>query len=339
MYEAIIIDSNYGSVSIENQKYIQKEYAKNGISLKLENYSTTEEILNNCKNTDVILATGNPAITKDILKNLPKLKIIQRFGIGTNSIDLDSASEEGILVLYMPGFCIDELALHATALILNLLRNISYYDRGIRKGEWRKAKGPLPKNPKDLVLGLYGFGGSAKSLYNIFYNGFNSKIITCDPYIDEEIKTKYDIDIVSFEELLKYSDIISIHAPLTSETNHIFNKDAFSKMKKNAMIINISRGELIDQNALIEALDNNTIQFAGLDVFEKEPLPLDSPLIYDENTILTCHSGFYGENAQQNQIKLSIELVNSALNLLSISKKYIANKNVHSKINNLKINN
>lgn len=139
MWNAVIVDSNYGSVNMENQKYILQQYEQNGICLRIEDYTTPEEIIAGCQEADAILGTGNPPITREVLENLPKLKLVQRFGIGVNSVDLEAATEADTLILFMPGFCIEELANHASALILNLLRNVSYYDRGIRKGEWRKS--------------------------------------------------------------------------------------------------------------------------------------------------------------------------------------------------------
>lgn len=337
MWNAVVVDRDYGSVNLEKLEYIKQQYSKNGINLRLENYNTPEEILNGCQSVDAILGTGNPPITKDVLEGLPNLKVVQRFGIGVNSVDLEAASAAGILILYMPGFCVQELATHASALILNLLRNISFYDRGIRCGEWRKATGYIPRNPGDLTLGLYGFGGSAKPLYSIFRNGFGTKVITCDPYIDKNVKKNFDVEIVTFEELLEKSDIISIHAPLTSETRNIFNRQAFQKMKNDAMIVNISRGELIHQDDLIQALENGDIRFAGLDVFAQEPLTIESPLICNENVVLTCHSAFYGDHAQRNQVHLSIELVDLVLNKNSVPSIYIANKGVASKIENFQI--
>lgn len=332
MWNAVIVDRDYGSVSLENQEYVKQQYANNGINLRLVHYRTPEEIVENCKDADAILGTGNPPITKEVLEGLPNLKVVQRFGIGVNSIDLKTATDTGVLILYMPGFCVQELAVHAAALILNLLRNISFYDRRIRMGQWPKAEGYVPRNPKDLVLGLYGFGGSARPLYDIFYHGFGTKVITCDPYVKKNIKENYDVEIVSFDQLLKRSDIISIHAPLTKETYHIFNRDAFIKMKRDAMIVNISRGGLIDQEALTWAIDNGEIRFAGLDVFEEEPLPVTAPLISSEQAVLTCHSAFYGDHAQQNQLRLSIDLVNSVLNKKCVKKVYIANQDVTSRI-------
>lgn len=337
MLNAVIVDSEYGSVSLEKQIYLVEKYQENGINLRLAHYETPEEIVANCQGVDAILGTGNPPITKEVLRGIPSLKVVQRFGIGVNSVDLDAATEAGVLVLFMPGFCVDELAFHATALIMDLLRNVSYYDRGIRGGKWRKAKGPVPRNPQDLTLGLYGFGGSAKPLYNIFRKGFNSRVIAHDPYINEKTKAEYEVEFVSFEALLRESDIISIHAPLTPETHHIFNAEAFKQMKADSMIINISRGGLINQKDLAKALDSGEIGFAGLDVFEEEPLPAKDALVASDRAVLTCHSAFYGVQAQQNQIDLAIQLVDSVLNDGSIDPKYLANKVVKTRVDALSV--
>ncbi len=168
-------------------------------------------------------------------------------------------------------------------------------------------------------------------MFEIFRKGFKSRVITCDPYVPDSVKGQFDVEFVEFDEMLKQSDIISIHAPLTKDTHHIFNGEAFRKMKKEAMIINIARGEIIKEDDLIEALKEGEIRFAGLDVFEKEPLAKDNPLLAMDNVVLTCHSAFYGEKAQNNQIRLSIELVDGILNKKTVERTYVANKAVIEK--------
>jgi D-3-phosphoglycerate dehydrogenase len=188
-----------------------------------------------------------------------------------------------------------------------------------------------------MTLGLFGFGASGKLLYQIFKQGLGSKVIVCDPFIDKSIEKSMDVTVVSFGELLKNSDIISIHAPLTPETKHIFDYKAFEQMKNTSMIVNVSRGGLINQQDLEKALTDGEIRYAGLDVFEKEPLSLNSSLIDNENVALTCHSAFYGEHAQKNQIQLAIQLVDLVLNKKNVKKKYVANKDILNKLGNLKI--
>ncbi|WMJ83727.1 C-terminal binding protein [Oscillospiraceae bacterium LTW-04] len=328
MFNAVVVDSNYGSVSKTNLDYISKMMLKNNIHVRLEHYLSEDELISGCKDADAILATGNPPITSKVLHSLPRLKMVQRFGIGVNSIDLEAASETNTLIMFMPNFCVDELATHAMSLILGLLRNAAYYDRNIRKGKWPKASYFLPSDMSSMVIGLFGFGGSARPLYKMLHDGFGSKVISCDPFVTDDVKKDFDVEFVSFDDLLKRSDIISLHAPLNDKTKHIFNSNAFGKMKESAMIINIARGGLIDEKALISALQNKEIRFAGLDVFEQEPISPENPLLKMENVMLTCHSAFYGEKSQKTQIELAISLTNDVLNNKSVSEKYIANRSV-----------
>ena len=326
---AVVVDKDYGSISPVKLKELQRDYQSQGICCRLEHYDSEADIIEHCQDASAILATGNPPISAYVLKNLPNLKIVQRFGIGVNSVDLDAASQHGVIVLNMPNFCIEELATHAASMILGLSRNTCYYDRHIRNGEWPKAQYYEPRNLGSLTLGLYGFGGSARPLFRIMHMGFGTRVIACDPYITQQTKDQYpDVNFFNFETLLEKSDIISIHAPLTETTIRIFNQDAFSRMKNDSMIINISRGSLIDEKALIKALDSGKIRFAGLDVFEKEPIDSMNPLTKMENVVLTCHSAFYGDTAQATQLHLALDLVTRALNENIVDPYYVANKAV-----------
>lgn len=233
--------------------------------------------------------------------------------------------------MYMPGFCVDELAAHAASLILGLIRNTAYYDRHIRRGEWPKGQYFPPKSVPELTLGLCGFGGSARPLCRIFRDGFGCRIVACDPYVSEQSKREYeDVQFVSFEELLEQSDIISIHVPLNQETYHMFNRVTFEKMKRDAILINISRGGIIDQKALAAALKEGQIRGAGLDVFEEEPLK-GGELEELENVILTPHSAYYGEGSKKRQLKWAAELVAKALNEGKIEKRFVANREIFNK--------
>lgn len=328
MKKAVVVDKDYGSVTPEDLLNLQRRYKEEGMELELRHYTTEDEIIAGCQDAVAILGTGNPPITEKVLSSLPKLKLIQRFGIGVNSIDLAAATKYNKLAMFMPGFCVEELATHAAALILGLVRNTTYYDRHIRAGEWPKAKYYVPKSPAELCIGLYGFGGSAKPLYEIFKGGFGSRVITCDPYVPEELRAQYDVEFVSFDKMLAESDVISLHAPLNDETRHIFNKEAFRKMKNSAMIINIARGPLINEEDLVWALESGEIRFAGLDVYETEPLYAESPLRNRDDVILTCHSAFYGEGSKKQQLTWANDLVAQALNGGIVQKKHVANKDV-----------
>ena len=188
-------------------------------------------------------------------------------------------------------------------MIMGLIRNTCYYDREIRKGNWPKCQYFLPGDVREMTLGFFGFGQAARHLHDIFHGGFGTKTIACDPYVSDQVKAQYpDVTFVSFDELLTQSDIISIHVILTPETKHVFNKEAFKKMKDTAMIINTSRGPVIDQKDLAWALENGEIRYAGLDTVEVEPIAKDDPLLKMDNVILSPHSGSYGVGSKKTQI-------------------------------------
>lgn len=337
MWKGYIVDSNYGSVSPDKITEYVENYSKIGIKVIPKHLTTDDAIVAECSDADVLMCTGNPPITRKVTEGIPNLKVVQRFGIGVNSVDLDAAREHGVLALNLAGFCIEELAVHATALILDLIRNVSYNDRGVRQGIWRKAGGILPPSPANMTLGLYGFGGSARILCDIFHKGFGTKVITCDPFLKPEDVHGTGVELVSFEELLRNSDILSVNVPLNKDTHHSLNYEAFCKMKSTAMVINIARGPIINQDDLIRALREGKIRYAGLDVYEEEPLPKDNPLCSMDNVVLTCHTAFWGEKAQQNVDTMIFEQMESIIKENKISGRCVANRGVISKIKNLEI--
>lgn len=332
MLKAIIVDKDYGSVKPEELDIVQAAYEKAGIELVRAHLTTEDEIIEAAHGCFAILGTGNPPITRKVMEALPELQFVQRFGAGVNSIDLDAAAELGKVVLNLPSFCVRELADLATAMIMSLIRNTSYYDREIRKGNWPKCQYLLPGDIREMTLGLYGFGAAGRILHDIFRGGFGTKVIACDPYVSDAIKAQYpDVEFVDFDGLLEKSDIISIHVILTPETTHVFNRDAFRKMKNTAMIINTSRGPVIDQKALAWALQDGEILYAGLDTVEVEPIESDDPLLKMDNVILNPHSGSYGVGAKKTQIKMVCDLIPNAVQKNELEARCVANRAVLKK--------
>lgn len=338
--KAIVVDKDYGSVTAEELERVSAAYAEAGIELAQLDYEvlaerqkepSEEEIISGCQDAQIILATGNPPITRKVMEALPKLKFVQRFGAGVNSIDLESAADLGVIVLNLPGFCAKELADVATAMIMGLIRNTAYYDREVRKGNWPKCKYLLPPDVRELTLGLFGFGLAGRHLHDIFHNGFGTKVIACDPYVGDEIKTQYpDVKFVGFDELVRESDIISIHVILTPETTHVFNKEVFRKMKNTAMIINTSRGPVIDNDDLAWALETGEIRYAGLDTVEHEPLPENDPFKTLDNIIVNPHCGSYGVGSKKTQIDMVCQLVPEAVRTAKLPARCVADKRVLS---------
>jgi len=330
--KAIVVDKDYGSASEQELNTVRKAYEAAGIEFESRHFNTEDEIIANCTDADIILGTGNPPITRKVCEALPQLKFVQRFGAGVNSIDLDAAAETGKIILNLPGFCAKELADLATGMIMGLIRNTAYYDREVRAGKWPKCQYLLPPDVREMTLGLYGFGGAGRYLHDIFHNGFGTKVIACDPYVSDEIKKQYpDVEFVSWDRLLEDSDIISIHVILTPETTHVFNKDAFRKMKNTAMIINTSRGPVIDQKDLAWALENGEILYAGLDTVEQEPISPDDPLLKMDNVILSPHCGSYGAGSKKTQISMVCDLIPTAVRTGNVPKRNVADKDVLTK--------
>ena len=277
-----------------------------GINFELNNKGrklTSTEVINILQDYDGVIA-GTELYTREILRQIPNIKVISRLGVGIDNIDLEYAKSIGVKVYKSkttPALSVVELTL---GLIIDLLRKINQQNNQLKTGVWKKQMGELLTNK---TLGIVGMGAIGKQLVKIL-KGFNLNIIANDLNQDESFAKEYNIQYAELDWLLKKSDIVSIHLNLTSETNGLFNYNIFKKMKKNSILINVSRGEIINEVDLIKSLDEKLIQGAGLDVFENEPY--NGPLINYDNVILTPHIGAY---AKEIRIKMELE---SAKNLI-----------------------
>jgi D-3-phosphoglycerate dehydrogenase len=286
---------------------IRNEYYKNitgylqeqGLSINIEdgdeyNEDLTIELL---KNAEGVIFSSNGPMSRKVMSQLPKLRFILRYGIGLNSVDLDAATEMGKAVCYTPGYCSEEIGIHAVALGLAALRNITYYDKMTRKGIWLKGNGPLPCRPGNMTIGIFALGASGAVVAKALGQGFGARVISYDPYVKPETARSLNVTMVSFDELLQQSDMLFINAPLTPETHRIFNDNAFSKMKTGAILVNVSRGGIVDTKAMTKALKSGKLAKAALDVFEKEPLDPDEEFLENDFVTVTPHSAYYGREA------------------------------------------
>ncbi len=257
--------------------------------------ANVDDILAVAKDADAILVTY-AKLTRDILTQLTKCKAIGRFGLGVDNIDLPAAKEKGIAVNYVPDYCIREVSDHAMALLLALIRKIPLSNKLVQGGRWEMPAVVPIRRIEGTVLGLVGFGNIPR-LVAPKAQAFGIKVIAFDPYAKPEVFKAADVTSVDFDTLLKTSDYISVHAPLLPATRGMMNADAFAKMKKGAYLVNTARGPLIDEPALIAALDAGQLGGAGLDVVATEPLAKDSKLLGRDNVIISPHTGFYSIEA------------------------------------------
>lgn len=269
--------------------------AGTGAELRMASEPTLEGILAVAADADALLVTY-AKITAEVIAGLKNCKVIGRFGIGVDNIDLDAAAAAGITVTYAPVYCLDEVSDHAMALLLSLARKIPYSNKLVSSGRWEMPAVVPISRLRGNKLGLVGLGNIPQTIVPKA-QAFGLEILAADPYAPDEVFERLNVTRVDFEELLRTSDYISVHAPLTPETEKMFNAEAFATMKNNALLINTARGPLVDTDALADALEAGQIGGAALDVLPVEPPPADSRLVGRDDVILTPHTGFYSEDA------------------------------------------
>ena len=254
-----------------------------------------EDIVAVAKDADAVLVTY-AKLTRDVLMQLTRCRAIGRFGLGVDNIDLPTAKEKGIAVNYVPDYCIREVSDHAMALLLALIRKIPLSNKLVQSGRWEMPAVVPIRRIEGTVLGLIGFGHIPR-LVAPKAQAFGMKVISYDPFAKPDVFKAAGVESVDLDTLLKTSDYVSVHAPLLQATRGMLNAAAFGKMKKGAYVVNTARGPLIDEPALVAALDSGQVGGAGLDVVAAEPLAKDSPLLGRDNVIISPHTAFYSIEA------------------------------------------
>ncbi|HEX5230195.1 MAG TPA: C-terminal binding protein [Bryobacteraceae bacterium] len=275
--------------------------------VRLAKAPTPEAILDVARDADAVLTTY-AKVTADMIAHMPRCRVISRFGVGVDNVDIPAATQAGMVVTRVPDYCVDEVSDHAMALLLALVRKVPSSNARTHAGKWEmKAVVPIHRL-RGTVLGLVAFG-QIPQLMAPKAQAFGIRVVTHDPYAAKDTAQRAGVEQISFDELLKVSDYISIHTPLLPATRHLFNADVFGRMKPSAYLINTARGPIIDEAALAAALDRRQLAGAALDVMEQEP-PTSSPLVGRDDVILTPHTGYYSEESLADlQTKAAEEVV------------------------------
>ncbi|MCC3648605.1 C-terminal binding protein [Cytobacillus oceanisediminis] len=281
----------------ENLKYEEDVFKESGLDIEFvkAQCKTEDEVAEQAKHADAILNQYAP-ISSRVIESLENAKVISRYGVGVNTIDLDAANEKGITVANVPDYGMEEVSNHALALLLSWARKVTLLNNEVKKGNWDfKACVPIHRFNNQTV-GVLGFGRIPRRfIEKVKPLGF--KLAAYDPFVSAEDMASAGVQKMELDEIISEADYLSVHVPLIKDTFHLLNADRFSQMKKNAVIINTARGPIIDEKALIEALENGIIAGAALDVAEEEPISIDSPLLHMDNVIITPHSAWYSEEA------------------------------------------
>jgi D-3-phosphoglycerate dehydrogenase / 2-oxoglutarate reductase len=290
----------------------QSVLSKIGATVEGHQCKTEDDVIAAVKDAKVILTQFAP-ITKRVLEHLGKDATVVRYGVGVDNIDLKAVKEFGVNVAYVPDYCLDEVADHTVAMMLSLLRQLPMLDHGVREGRWDgiyMAKPMLPLN--QVTVGFIGFGRMGQAVLARL-KAFSCMFLVNDPFLNHDKAKELGVTSADLETLLKTADAITLHAPLTEQTRHVINAERLALMKPTSVLVNTARGGLVDPQALANALTNHHLRAAGLDVFEKEPLPADSPLRSAKNLLLTPHLAWYSETAIERLQHLAAEEVVRAL--------------------------
>jgi D-3-phosphoglycerate dehydrogenase len=293
--------------------------------------NSEDEIIQAAKDADAVLVIFAP-MTRRVLSALPRVKVLVRYGIGYDTVDVDAATDNGILVVNIPDFCLREVSDHALALTMTISRQIVTMNSKTKKGNWTEAQLVLTKLPPPYqqTIGFVGCGNIGQMTARKA-KCFGFRTIGYDPYISASVASDAGIELVELSTLLKESDYVSVHALLNQETRHLIGEKELKQMKPTAHLINTARGGVIDEGALIQALSEKWIAGAGLDVFEQEPIAPDNPLLRMDNVIITPHCAGSSE-ASVERLKLSVAQ-EAARVLTGRWPKNVVNKSVTPKGN------
>lgn len=283
-YTVCVSDERHASYEVERELL-----ETIGAELKLCRCETAGDIAVQCADADAVLLDLAP-MTAEAVAGLKKCKVISRYGVGFENVDLAAATAAGIQVCNVPDYCMEDVSDHALALMLTCLRHVPMRDRAIRNGAWNLQAPSF--RLRDKTLGVIGAGRIAQALIRKV-SGFGLKeVVAYDPYLDEAFLAGLGVRKVELDELLAVSDFVSLHLHANEETKGIIGRETLSKMKPTAILINVSRGPLVDDEALLEALRGHRLLAAGLDTHNHEPLGTESPFCALDNVVLTDHTAY-----------------------------------------------
>ena len=319
MCKIVICDLDHKDID-EETKVLQSV----GMTTKWLHCKTQREVIENCQGA-VVLLNQYVKMDRVIFEALPTVKCIVRYGVGYDSVNLADATEYGVQICNVPDYGTGEVADHALTHALNLARKISLQDGLIKKGIWDYRKSIPVFRLSEATVGVFGVGRIGTSFAQKI-RPLCKEVIAYDTEYGKSGRTFPDfVKFVSFEELLRRSDIVSVHSPLSESTYHVFNERTFAQMKDTAYLINVSRGGIVDEEALYKALKEGKIAGAALDVVEKEPLTADDPLLSLENFIVSPHSAWYSlQSALDMKRKVAEEAV-----------RFIKGEKVKNPVNNI----
>lgn len=297
------------TIHLPDLEQIAKEKLRDLAVVKTTHNETGKELGRVLRDASAVIIDVDVNISRDVIDEMNKCRIIVTASVGLDHIDLKAASSRGVYVSNVPGYCAEEVADHTIGLMIALTRKMLILNKSTRAGRWDDWEAAEPVfRLRGRTLGIVGLGriGTAVALRA---KAHGLEVITYDPYIPIGRDASIGVKSVDFESLLRESDIVSMHVPLTDETRHMIGRGEFEKMKHGVFIINTARGAVIDTKALVDALNSGKVAGAGLDVFEKEPPDPDDPLLRMGTVFVTPHTGFLSVESQRDRQSMAVDEV------------------------------
>ncbi len=271
-------------------------FKKAGMEVIEGSVRSTQDMIELLKDADGALVNIMPLTSREVLESCPRLKVVSRMGVGVDSIDLQAATDLGVLACNVPGVNTVEVADHAMSLLLALTRKVVDASNFVKEGSWGHVRDRMRSIQTTVcciagnTMGIIGFGNIGRAFAQRIRGFGPAQVIAYDPYVDQLTGDLYGVRMVEFDELLETSDFVTIHCSATNANRHLINEQALNQMKSSAFLVNTARGSIVDGAAVAEALKSGQIAGAALDVMEVEPIPTDDPLLGLPNVILTPHA-------------------------------------------------
>jgi D-3-phosphoglycerate dehydrogenase len=291
MHKVLLSDYDFPDIAQERQLF-----ADAGIELVTGQCRTEDEVIAAARGSRGILVQYAP-VTERVVAALPDLGIVSRFGAGFDTVDTEACARHGVWVANSPDYGVGEVATHALALALALVRNIVAYHRDVRDGNWHYLSSGALRRPGEMTLGIVGLGRIGKRMAHLGRNVFK-RVVACDPYIIDGDFPAY-VERRSLADLFAQSDVVSLHVPLNSETRGMIDARVIGLLRPGSFLVNTARGAVVDVEAALAALDRGTLAGLGLDVLPVEPVPRNSPLLVHPRVILSPHAAFYSVEAER----------------------------------------
>lgn len=288
--QALITDSDFPTLDLERSLF-----AGAGWTVRSAQCRTEDEVIEAARDCDALLVQYAP-VTDRVLRALPRVGIVSRYGAGYDTVDTAACARHGVWLANSPDYGVGEVATHALAMALALLRHLALYDRDVRAGRWSYLSPGTIRRTSTLAVGILGLGRIGKRFAHLARNCF-ARVLACDPYLIDGDFPAY-VERVTLDELFERSDVVSLHVPLTPQTRGLVDARRLGRMRRGSVLVNTARGAVVDVDALLEALDGGVLDGAALDVLPSEPLAVDHPLARHPRVLLSPHAAFYSIEAE-----------------------------------------